>query len=62
MQIGGSASIPIPETPVSAIIDGEVNLLGDINQRTPDAVGLTTESDDGIIIPAVEAACRNMVK
>ena len=48
VQIGGSASIPIPETPVSAIIGGEINLMGDINQRAPDAVGLTMAAGVGI--------------
>lgn len=48
VQIGGSASFPIPETPVSAIIGGEINYMGDINQRTPDVVGLTTAAGLGV--------------
>ena len=41
IQAGGSAAIPIPETPISAILSGDVNFMGDIKEKYPDAIGLT---------------------
>ena len=47
-QIGGSYSIPIPDTPFSVMVGGDINIMGNINNRKPDAVGVTMAAGLGI--------------